>query len=32
MISTYGLKHELVEYEGSHKIIEKELKKIAAGL
>ena len=32
MISTYGLKHELVEYEGSHKIIEKELEKIAAGL
>ena len=32
LISSYGLKYELVEYEGSHKIIEKELEKIAAGL
>ena len=32
LINSYGLKYELVEYEGSHKIIEKELEKIAAGL
>ena len=32
LISSYGLKYELVAYEGSHKIIEKELEKIAAGL
>ena len=32
LISSYGLKYELVEYKGSHKIIEKELEKIAAGL
>jgi Predicted esterase len=32
LISSYGLKYELVEYEGSHKIIEKELEKIATGL
>ena len=32
LISSYGLKYELVEYEGSHKIIEKELENIAAGL
>ena len=32
LISSYGLKYELVEYEGSHKIIEKELEKIASGL
>ena len=32
LISSYGLKYELVDYEGSHKIIEKELEKIAAGL
>ena len=32
LISSYGLKYELVEYQGSHKIIEKELEKIASGL
>ena len=32
LISSYGLKYELVAYEGSHKIIEKELEKIATGL
>ena len=32
LINTYELKYELVKYEGSHKIIEKELEKIAAGL
>ena len=29
VVKSYGLKYELIEYEGSHKIIEKELKKIA---
>jgi Predicted esterase len=32
LISSYGLKYELVAYKGSHKIIEKELEKIATGL
>lgn len=32
LINSYGLKYELVEYDGSHKIIEKELEKIATGL
>ena len=32
LIRSYGLKYELIAYEGSHKIIEKELEKIAAGL
>ena len=32
LINSYELKYELVKYEGSHKIIEKELEKIAAGL
>ena len=32
VVKSYGLKYELIEYEGSHKIIEKELKKIANSL
>ena len=32
LVKSYGLKYELIEYEGSHKIIEKELKKIANSL
>ena len=32
LINSYGLKYKLVEYEGNHKIIEKELEKIAAEL
>jgi len=32
LINSYELKYKLVEYEGSHKIIEKELEKIAAEL
>ena len=29
VVKSYGLKYELIEYEGSHKIVEEELKKIA---
>ena len=29
IVKSYGLKYELIEYEGSHKIVEEELKKIA---
>ena len=32
VVKSYGLKYELIEYEGSHKIIEKELKNIANSL
>ena len=32
IVKSYGLKYELIEYEGSHKIIEEELKKIANSL
>ena len=32
IVKSYGLKYDLVEYEGSHKIIEEELKKIANSL
>ena len=32
VVKSYGLKYELIEYEGSHKIIEEELKKIANSL
>ena len=32
VVKSYGLKYDLVEYEGSHKIIEEELKKIANSL
>lgn len=32
LINSYELKYKLVEYEGSHKIIEKELEKIASEL
>ena len=32
LINSFGLKYKLVEYEGNHKIIEKELEKIAAEL
>ena len=31
-VKSYGLKYDLIEYEGSHKIIEEELKKIANSL
>ena len=32
VVKSYGLKYELIEYEGSHKIIEKELKNITNSL
>ena len=32
VVKSYGLKYDLIEYEGSHKIIEEELKKIANSL
>ena len=32
IVKSYGLKYELIEYEGSHKIVEEELKKIANSL
>ena len=32
VIKSYGLKYDLIEYEGSHKIIDEELKKIANSL
>ena len=32
VVKSYGLKYELIEYEGSHKIVEEELKKIANSL
>ena len=32
VVKSYGLKYELIEYDGSHKIIEEELKKIANSL
>jgi len=32
VVKSYGLKYELIEYEGSHKIIEEELKKITNSL
>tara|TARA_B100001027_G_scaffold47261_1_gene31030 strand:- start:610 stop:1257 length:648 start_codon:yes stop_codon:yes gene_type:complete len=32
LVKSYGLKYELIEYEGSHKITEEELKKIANSL
>ena len=32
VVKSYGLKYDLIEYEGGHKIIEKELKKIANSL
>ncbi len=32
LVKSYGLKYELIEYDGSHKIIEDELKKIANSL
>ena len=32
VVKLYGLKYELIEYEGSHKIVEEELKKIANSL
>ena len=32
VVKSYGLKYDLIEYKGSHKIIEEELKKIANSL
>ena len=32
LINSYGLKYQLIEYNGNHKIIEEELVKIAAGI
>ena len=32
LINSFGIKYELIEYDGNHKIIEEELVKIAAGI